>query len=80
MRGELEQIALIEEYLMNTLSVDERQAFEIKVEMDKKLKTEVENQHLLVEGLKRTALKTSMDDSFKMYTLVRKVSSHFSHW
>ncbi|MBK6527720.1 MAG: hypothetical protein IPG07_20520 [Crocinitomicaceae bacterium] len=58
MRIELSVIEKIEQYLMGTLSENERADFESQLNQNSQLKTQVDVQSQIMEGVQRLALKT----------------------
>jgi TonB family protein len=64
MRAELEQIELIEKYLLNTLSADELTAFEATLNSNPKLSSEVNAQKSVIEAIQRHSLKTLAISSY----------------
>ncbi len=71
MRKELELIEQIENYLMNKLSGTDKTAFEAKISADSGLKSEVEFQQNLVEGIQRLGLKKDAVNARKKYRTQR---------
>lgn len=67
MRPELELLERIENYLLGKMSKDEEHQFESEIHKDAQLKKSVEDQQLLMEGLKRTGLKTKIRKGRKQY-------------
>jgi len=59
MRATLETIEQIEKYLMNEMSSPDKMAFENEINSDPTLKSQVEMQQQLVEGIQRIGLKAS---------------------
>ncbi|NOQ70588.1 MAG: hypothetical protein GQ574_01220 [Crocinitomix sp.] len=71
MRKELEIIEQIENFLMNKLSGSEKTAFEAKIAADAGLKSEVDFQQDLVEGIQRMGLKSDTIKARKKYRTQR---------
>lgn len=69
MRKELEIIQLIEKYLNNELSAQDKIAFEEKLNNNPQLKQEVEKQRLIQEGVQNVALKGTIQKAWKRYRL-----------
>ena len=69
MRNELENIELIEKYLRDELSADERASFEEQLKTDANLQKEVELQKDVVKGIERLAMKQTIQKSYKSYKL-----------
>lgn len=73
MREELTQIELIEQYLLGKLSANEKQQVTQRIEADPKFKQAVEKQKILMEGIKRSALKKSAKKGFKKYKTMKAI-------
>lgn len=69
MRNELENIELIENYLMGHLSNDAQSIFESKLASDSKLKKEVDFQRDLMEGMERLGLKSDTQTAYLKFKL-----------
>jgi cytochrome c2 len=69
MRKELEIIQIIEKYLNNELSVEDKAAFEKKLNNNPELKLEVDKQRLIQEGVSNVALKGKIQKAWKSYRL-----------
>ena len=69
MRNELEEMEQIENYLLNKMTEAEKKSFEQQMESDPQLKNRIANQYLLVSGMKRLAVKESIQASEKKYFL-----------
>ncbi len=67
MRNELNDIKLIEKYLMNQLNDEERRAFESRMNNDADFRKDVELQRQLIEGLKLHAMKIQIKKAKKQY-------------
>ena len=59
MRAELEQVALIEKYLLQQMTADEATAFESKMQADSNLESEVDAQQKVMSAIKRVGLKAT---------------------
>lgn len=69
MRPELELIELIEKYLSNELSDSDKMEFENRMNRDSRLREEVELQSQVMSGVKRVALKRSIQKAYKKYKI-----------
>jgi len=69
MRKELEIIQIIEKYLNNELSTEDKAAFEEKLNNNPDLKLEVDKQRLIQEGVTNVALKGKIQKAWKSYRL-----------
>lgn len=69
MRIELSVIEKIEQYLMGTLSENERADFESQLNQNSQLKTQVDVQSQIMEGVQRLALKNATQKAYKNYKL-----------
>ena len=69
MRNELEKIELIEKYLRNELSKEEKLAFEQRMETDKDFFKEVELQKDLVKAIERLGVKNAINKAYRKYKL-----------
>lgn len=69
MRIELSVIEKIEQYLMGTLSENERADFESQLNQNSKLKSQVDVQSQIMEGVQRLALKNATQKAYKSYKL-----------
>lgn len=69
MRIELSVIEKIEQYLMGTLSNQEKADFESKLKQDSNLKTQVDVQSQIMEGIQHLALKNATQNAYKSYKL-----------
>jgi cytochrome c551/c552 len=69
MRIELSVIEKIEQYLMGTLSENERADFESQLNQNSQLKTQVDVQSQIMEGVQRLALKNATQKAYKSYKL-----------
>lgn len=67
MRNELENIEIIEKYLKNELSAEEKKVFEEQLKTDAKLQKEVEVQRDVIKGIERIGAKQSIQKSYKKY-------------
>lgn len=72
MRKELEYIKVIEQYLRNELSVEDKIIFEEKLKLNLKLQEEVKLQRKVVEGIERIGVKKSIQSASKRYNIRRK--------
>ncbi|MFT6499964.1 MAG: hypothetical protein ACJASQ_000071 [Crocinitomicaceae bacterium] len=71
MRSELENIERIEKYLRNELSTEDMQAFDEQLKTDSTLKSQVEVQKDIVEGIQRLSVKQSIQKAFSTYKMRR---------
>lgn len=69
MRNELEHIEIIEKYLRNELSSEERKVFEEKLKTDVKLQKEVATQRDIITGIERLGIKQTIQVAHKKYKL-----------
>lgn len=69
MRIELSVIEKIEQYLMGTLSENERADFESQLNQNSQLKTQVDVQSQIMEGVQRLALKNATQKAYRSYKL-----------
>lgn len=69
MRNELEHIEIIEKYLRNELSPEERKVFEEKLKTDVKLQKEVATQRDIITGIERLGIKQTIQVAHKKYKL-----------
>lgn len=69
MRNELEHIEIIEKYLRNELSSEERKVFEEKLKTDVKLQKEVATQRDIITGIERLGVKQAIQVAHKKYKL-----------
>ena len=69
MRNELEKIELIEKYLRNELSNEEKLAFEHRMETDKDFFKEVELQKDIVKAIERLGVKNAINKAYRKYKL-----------
>jgi len=67
MRTELETMDSITNYVMNRMSAQERTAFENELRTDLKLREQLEQQLILMEGIKRSGLKTEIGKAGQAY-------------
>lgn len=67
MRTELETIAYIEKYILNTLTNTELKAFEERMATDSDFKSDVALQQQLIQGLERISLHQSIQNAHKTY-------------
>lgn len=67
MRPELHQIELIERYLENKLSSEEKIAFELKLNQNSNFRKEVETQKVLTQSVKRVALAAIIQQGHQNY-------------
>lgn len=63
MRNELNQIELIEAYLLGNLSTEEQSAFETRIQNDPQLAQEVEIQQQLTKRFHRSMMVAALDDA-----------------
>ena len=73
MRNELELMEQIEKYLLGKMNDEEKNAFEKQIQSDAMIKAEVEKQQLLMDGVKRYAVKQSIRASGKKYFLKKNL-------
>lgn len=71
MRPALEILEQIEKYLNNTLSADEKKAFETKMQQDTELVTQVEQQRNVQKGIERYGAKQSIIKAGKKYQMFK---------
>lgn len=69
MRNELEHIEIIEKYLRNELSFEEKKVFEEKLKTDVKLQKEVATQRDIITGIERLGIKQTIQVAHKKYKL-----------
>lgn len=69
MRIELSVIEKIEQYLMGTLSENERADFEAQLNQNSQLKTQVDVQSQIMGGVQRLALKNATQKAYKTYKI-----------
>jgi TonB family protein len=67
MRKELENIQIIEQYLRNELSSEDKIAFEENLKSDPNLQEEVEIQQKVMKGIERVGVKKSIQTASKKY-------------
>lgn len=67
MRNELHNIELIEKYLRDELSGEDKKAFEERLKTDTKLQKEVELQKEVVKGIERIGVKQSIQKASRRY-------------
>ncbi|MFM9983787.1 MAG: hypothetical protein ACKVOK_01055, partial [Flavobacteriales bacterium] len=71
MRNELEQIARIEAYLLQSLSAQDRQAFELEMSSDAQLKIDVSHQQALIAGMERISIRNDIAKAHRHYLIRR---------
>ncbi|MBI3136243.1 MAG: cytochrome c [Bacteroidetes bacterium] len=69
MRIELKVIETIEQYLMGTLSPNEKTDFESQMNQNPELKSQVDLQNQIMQGIQRMALKNATQSAYKSYKL-----------
>jgi mono/diheme cytochrome c family protein len=75
MRKELELIELIEKYLLNELSVEEKAEFEAKLKTDKQLQKLVVIQERVMQGIKHMSIKQQTQNAYDKYKLRKLVKT-----
>lgn len=73
MRNQLEYIQVIDKYLRGILSEEDTQVFENRLQTDMRLQQEVEKQKILMEAIKRRALKASVIKGKKTYRAIKSL-------
>lgn len=76
MRNELERIQLIEKYLQNQLTNEEKSTFEKQLATDPKLQEEVKLQQEVLKGIERANLKLKAQKAYQQY----KQFNNFTQW
>ncbi|MFN0030699.1 MAG: hypothetical protein ACKVOR_00920 [Flavobacteriales bacterium] len=71
MRTELEQIALIEDYLLGTLGMTERNALENEMQLNAQLRSDVQHQHDMMKGLERYNMIAEIKQARYRYKLYK---------
>lgn len=71
MRNELGKMEMIERYLLNEMTAEEKIVFEEKLKANDSLRAEVEIQHELMGGLQRMQLKTAAAKAHFRYKLFK---------
>ena len=72
MRKELENIQIIEQYLRNELSSEDKITFEEKLKSDNNLREEVELQRKVIKGIERVGVKKSIQTASRRYNNRRR--------
>jgi len=75
MRNELENIEMIERYLLNEMTAEERNSFEIKMNGDATLREAVKVQRELMKGMNRIGLKKSIAKAKMKYNWFKNGTS-----
>ena len=75
MRNPLEYIQVIDKYLRGILSEEDNRIFENRLKTDITLQTEVTKQKLLMEGIKRDALKISAKKGLKSHKMIKSLKT-----
>ena len=73
MRNELEEIQRIEKYLSKELNPSELAAFEEEMKNNTSLQEKVNQQKILVKGIRKKAFKEMAKLTFKKYKLIKKM-------
>ncbi|MFZ9955758.1 MAG: hypothetical protein ACO3E1_06500 [Flavobacteriales bacterium] len=73
MRNELEEIQRIEKYLLKELNPTELIAFEEELKNNISLQEKVNQQKILLKGIRKKAFKVLAKSTFKKYKLIKKM-------
>jgi hypothetical protein len=73
MRNELEEIERIEKYLSNSLNPSELLSFEEELKNNISLQEKVNQQKIVLKGIRKKAFKEVAKLSFKKYKLIKKM-------
>ena len=73
MRNELEEIERIEKYLSNSLNPSELLSFEEELKNNISLQEKVNQQKILLKGIRKKAFKEAAQTSYKKFKLIKKM-------